>query len=86
VTAATDAYGRLSAAMDDTRPACADDDRFTADTPSEADLEDMRGICAACPLLAVCDAYRVAASPRAAFWAGHPTKTTRTRSTKREQP
>ena len=70
MSAATDAYDRLSIAMDDTVPDCAGIDLFTADTLAPADVEVLAQICAGCPLLAVCDDYGRAARPPAGFWAG----------------
>lgn len=37
------------------------------------DLDDMKEICATCPLLTLCARYAQAAKPRAGFWAGRQT-------------
>ena len=72
-----EAYDRLSAAMDHTRPECADIDLFTLDQLTPVDTGVLTQICAGCPLLGVCREYSTLAKPAAGFWGGtaYPVKT-----------
>lgn len=66
---ARNAYAELTAAMAHHRPACADDDRFTADNPVNS--ERVAAICSACPIRRECGTYAELAQPTAGFWAGN---------------
>lgn len=65
---ARSAYVTLTAAMGHHRPACADDDRFTAGQVKQT--AHLQMICGACPLHRECGAYAELAHPTAGFWAG----------------
>lgn len=62
----------LVTAMDEHRPACRGDERFTLDRENvtEADLTAMHGICGSCPIRALCNAYAAADKPSGGYWAG----------------
>lgn len=62
------AYGRLSAAMLDTPPACRNDFRFTLDDPAHDN--ELAEICTGCPLYALCHAYAEIERPKGGLWAG----------------
>lgn len=72
-------YRALLDARERIAPACDNDRRFTADTRTEHDAEQMRRLCRSCPLVTLCDAYARRARPDAGFWAGRtwhkPTRT-----------
>lgn len=72
MTLATDAFERLSKAMQVTDPACQDDDRFVSDDIPAATLSH---ICRVCPLYAACAAYAGIARPKGGIWAGKRYKT-----------
>lgn len=59
-------------AMDEHRPACRGDERFTLDREHVTDSmsADMSAICASCPLRAACEQYAAAERPTGGFWAG----------------
>jgi hypothetical protein len=62
------AYRALVDAMDTITPSCSGDTRFIEDdTSHDAELV---AICAQCPLLALCNAYRIAERPTGALYAG----------------
>lgn len=63
-------YEALMEGMDEYRPRCRGDVRFTTDLLPRADVDRMRNICARCPLRALCDNYARAAGVTAGFWAG----------------
>jgi len=67
VSRASEAYDRLTTAMDDNKPACLNDDRFTDDKTNAADVSD---ICKACPLYALCRDFAQIDKPKAGIWAG----------------
>lgn len=55
------------------RTPCANDDRFTVDSPtrlSSDDLNEMRSMCRSCDVRLQCDLYAAAARPAIGFWAG----------------
>ncbi|MDL5350558.1 WhiB family transcriptional regulator [Microbacterium sp. zg-YB36] len=62
----------LATALEGTKAACADDERFIRDREDmhADDLDHMRRICDGCPLFALCAAYANAAKPTGGFWAG----------------
>jgi len=60
----------LRHAMQDTTPACRDDERFVADYLTTQHRFELGKICRACPLRAACRAYATRARPEAGFWAG----------------
>ena len=51
-------------------PPCDGDVRFTIDSPTDRDKEDMARKCANCPLRALCDSYATATKPPGTYWAG----------------
>ncbi|WP_426325986.1 WhiB family transcriptional regulator [Microbacterium sp. E-13] len=53
-----------------TRPACEDDQRFIRDEQTADDANDMRGLCASCPLRQYCEAAVKAMPTPAGWWAG----------------
>lgn len=63
-------YRHLTDALQDTRPDCEDDDRFTADHLTLNEMDELSLICSACPLASLCLAYARAGKPQAGFWAG----------------
>lgn len=63
------AYAVLVAAMERQRPACADDDQFTA-TNGVQISHPLVAICSACPIRRECGTYAELAQPAAGFWAG----------------
>ncbi len=66
------AWGALAEALAMATPACKGDARFVADALPATTQEDMRTLCASCPILAECGAF-ADASPgwsMAGFWAG----------------
>ncbi|GAA3654477.1 WhiB family transcriptional regulator [Microbacterium marinilacus] len=67
---ATAERDRLDAVLTAHAPACAGDDRFTADHPTTADVDAMAAVCATCPAQAACDDYAAAALPPVGVWAG----------------
>lgn len=67
MSAATDAFSRMSTAMLTIAPACQSDDRFTAD---DQDAEDLRHVCHGSPLFDLCGTYARATHPKAGVWAG----------------
>lgn len=60
----------LTTALEETRPACAGDDRFIADALTRNEGIVLRSICARCPLFGACGAYGAAGAPEVGFWAG----------------
>lgn len=66
---AREAYAALTAAMEHHRPACADDDRFTA-TKGVHTVHPLGAICSACPIQRECGTYAELAQPIAGYWAG----------------
>ncbi|MGN7859511.1 WhiB family transcriptional regulator [Microbacterium sp. 22303] len=65
------AHAALVRAMEDSPPACDGLDGFTRDRfddPEETAM--MRGICRACSLLELCEAFAIAGRPAAGMWAG----------------
>ncbi len=60
----------LRHAMQDTPPACRDDERFVADYLTAQHRVELGRICRACPLRNQCRAYATRARPEAGFWAG----------------
>lgn len=75
MTRATDAFDRLTAAMQDTDPACQNDDRFILDGQP---AESLSSICRACPLFDLCAIYGELARPTGGIWAGKRYKTNST--------
>lgn len=70
--AALPAWEKLQAALIETEPDCAGDDRYVTD-PAELPQEDrtvMVAICAGCPLLDQCREYALTAKPPAGWWPG----------------
>lgn len=67
-----DEYRTLANALEDTKPHCANDDRFTADPENltDDDNKQMRTICRHCPLAELCRDYATTARPKAGMWAG----------------
>lgn len=63
-------YRHLTDALQDTRPDCEGDDRFTADNLTLHEQGELALICSACPLASLCLAYARAGKPEAGFWAG----------------
>lgn len=74
--------GVLAERMLTAAPACAGDDRFTAEPSSLAPgaESDMLRLCRSCPLLEPCAAVAKTTKPAAGFWAGKH-RSTRTRAT-----
>jgi hypothetical protein len=69
---ATDAYALLTAAMQDTNPACQNDYRFISD---DVPAESLSRICRACPLFDLCAVYAGIERPKGGVWAGKRYKT-----------
>ncbi len=67
---ASEAFEVLTLATIDTDPACQNDDRFTAEDLSTADMADLAAICDTCALYRPCREYADLARPRSGFWAG----------------
>jgi len=67
MTRGTDAFSRLMTAMEDTDPACQDDDRFVLDDQPAHTLVQ---ICRACPVFDLCKEYAAIAKPAGGVWAG----------------
>lgn len=65
-------YRALVDAFRQEEPGCRDVDAFTADRLEVDELAVLAGICAACPVLELCRAYRIAGQPDVGFWAGAP--------------
>jgi hypothetical protein len=70
MSAASEAYTRLSDAFLANVPECHGLDLFTLDNLSAADIEALTPICDACPLYELCDTYARTARVTAGFWAG----------------
>jgi hypothetical protein len=68
---ADDAWGDLSASLEDSEPLCNGLELFTADRLPDEDRAWCASICALCPVTDLCDAYATAAKVTAGFWAGH---------------
>lgn len=64
------AWGRLQDALRNTTPGCEGDDRYITDDLAPDEIEDMRAICAHCPLLTECRDFAATATTLAGFWAG----------------
>lgn len=66
------AWGRLLEAIEHTEPHCLGDSRFIADAKElpEDDRDEMRAICAACPILTQCVDYATTDKPTAGWWPG----------------
>lgn len=66
------AWTALTAALGQTDPACADQERFTLDPGelAESELIEMRRTCLSCPLLVECRAFAKITRPTGGFWAG----------------
>ncbi|WP_439290151.1 WhiB family transcriptional regulator [Microbacterium sp. A84] len=71
MTAEEAAWDALNSAPEHYTPPCDGRALFTADRLSDDELALCTSICAACPLLAECDAYATAAGVKTGFWAGH---------------
>jgi hypothetical protein len=67
MTRSSEAYDPLTTAMDDLKPACLNDDRFTDDSTNAADVS---AICKACPLYTLCRDFAQIDKPKAGIWAG----------------
>lgn len=67
---APDEYAVLVAAMDEFRPRCRGDVRFTTDLLSRTNVDQMRRVCAGCAIRSACSEFARAAQPSAGFWAG----------------
>ena len=65
-----EAWQQLVEAMEVHQPACIDIPLFTEDDLTNADVRACAAVCAECPLLIECDAYRRIARPAAGVWAG----------------
>jgi hypothetical protein len=70
MSAASEAYTRLSDAFMTNVPECQGLALFTAENLSFADVEVLTPICDACPLYELCDTYARTARVKAGFWAG----------------
>ena len=70
MTHASDAYTRLTLAMEQQTPSCDGIDAFTSDTLDREDRANLAAICADCPLQVQCAEYARAAKPTAGYWAG----------------
>lgn len=71
--AALPAWEKLQAALIETVPDCAGDDRYVTD-PADLLQEDravMAAICAGCPILHHCADYALTAKPPAGWWPHH---------------
>ena len=66
----SEAYEALAFAMENDRPLCADDPRFTADDLTQTDVNELGQICAICPLVEFCSAYAAIERPKVGVWAG----------------
>jgi hypothetical protein len=64
---AQDAYEALLAGMDESRPLCRGDNRFTDD---DTNPDHVRELCVLCPLYGLCKNYAQTARPKAGIWAG----------------
>ncbi|MBB3158292.1 hypothetical protein FHS07_001988 [Microbacterium proteolyticum] len=61
-------FAALQDALREVTPSCDGMDAYTADRPSEDDVETMRAICESCPVLKLCQAYAAAGRPSAGNW------------------
>ena len=64
---ASEAYDRLTTAMDGLKPGCVSDDRFTDDKTIAYDVSD---ICQSCPLFTLCREFAQIDKPKVGIWAG----------------
>lgn len=64
------AWDALHASLREFLPPCADRALFTFDRLSDEQMTECASICAACPVLELCDAYATAARVQSGFWAG----------------
>lgn len=62
------AAARLAAALDEVRPPCHDDDRWTSDSPD--DRARAAELCAGCAVLVPCGTFADAADERFHVWGG----------------
>ena len=62
------AWDALQLALDEVRPPCAGDDRWTSDDPD--DLLEAADRCLDCPLMLACDEYATTADERHGCWGG----------------
>lgn len=69
---ASDEWAALISGMEESRPSCRGDHRFTADREDldTTTTEQMRAVCNTCPLLPICYAYASTEQPPGGFWAG----------------
>lgn len=76
---AADAWAALISGMEESRPSCRGDQRFTHDRDqlTDGDLEAMEATCWRCPLRTTCLAFAVVERPSGGFWAGRYWKGTR---------